>query len=541
MVRLLFVILAHNNPLDLAELASTLTKAGQDNRAIIHFDQNSSDSDFESLQKQLADNPRAEVVQNRVACKWGDFSLVQSVLNALAQERDAGREYDYTILLSGACLPCRPIQQLERYLEENDGMEFIEAQTADWIVAGLREDRYRLYFPFPPSPDPNKHAIMRAWVNAQRFLGIRRRPPNKLKIRFGSQWWCLTWGTCLKILETMENEPSVLSFFQKVYIPDEMVFNTLVANLVDTGKIAQFPLTHFQFNDSGKPVVFYDDHGDYPFSLNRFFYRKIGSEATQLRSESLKRALMDDDGSDLSQIGTPNYDYQIKSRIMTLGVAPGQMFFRDQLNDFHEGVLKFQSTPYIVICAPTSRIDNIKNHISGNEFEVFGRIFKNEVIEFGNVISTYKGLNEKDFNIRDLHQLLYVSRIRSRCEFIPVFFWSPGDKDFPIEKIIEDKHSLVISVPDSSADAGISELPGISDTKHGGRHHDYLLAVDPMYARIVSSLNWRPAGSVVTVLEGGIVHSDHSHLQDLHQSTFQKAITAAKEALNQSENTDAAR
>ena len=49
--------------------------------------------------------------------------------------------------------------------------------------------------------------------------------------------------------------------------------------------IAGFALTHFQFTNRGKPIVFHDDHADYVRTLGRFFVRKVSPEATALRAD----------------------------------------------------------------------------------------------------------------------------------------------------------------------------------------------------------------------------------------------------------------
>ena len=54
-----------------------------------------------------------------------------------------------------------------------------------------------------------------------------------------------------------------------------MVFQTYVRALVPKEAIAGFGLTHFQFTNRGKPVVYHEDHADYIRTLNRFFFRKI--------------------------------------------------------------------------------------------------------------------------------------------------------------------------------------------------------------------------------------------------------------------------
>ena len=77
----------------------------------------------------------------------------------------------------------------------------------------------------------------------------------------------------------MRRNPKRIGFFRTVWIPDEMVFQTYVAALVPPGAIAGFSLTHHQFTNRGKPVVYHEDHADYVATFDRFFFRKISPEA----------------------------------------------------------------------------------------------------------------------------------------------------------------------------------------------------------------------------------------------------------------------
>src|SRR5687768_16111342 len=114
-MRLLFLILAHDRPEQTVELAKTLVEAARDGVAMIHYDRRSAPAELAVLRRAAAAEPRLRLVEKRVACRWGGFGLVEAPLNALAQAEAEGMAPDYVILLSGACLPCRPVAQLERY------------------------------------------------------------------------------------------------------------------------------------------------------------------------------------------------------------------------------------------------------------------------------------------------------------------------------------------------------------------------------------------------------------------------------------------
>ena len=349
-MRLLFLILAHERPDHVAELARTLVSAASDATVMIHYDARAPQDDFNRLARQVAGADRIRLVTARVACRWGAFGLVEAPLNALAEAETAGLDPDYVVLLSGACLPCRPLAQLERYLSDNRGREFIEAADATWVGNGWRDERWRYRFVFDHK---TQRPIEWAFFQIQRALGIKRRFPEGLTPRFGSQWWALTWETCRAILADIRAHPERRDFFRQVWIPDEMLFQTWVHALVPEERIAGFGLTHFQFSNRGKPVVFHDDHLDYVPTLQRFFFRKTSPEAARLRAWCLARAAEPDDGADLGHIGQRRPDYAMKMTAQTHYPAPGHCFYRSQYTDMTDPVLAAcPPEPYLVLAGP---------------------------------------------------------------------------------------------------------------------------------------------------------------------------------------------
>ena len=70
-----------------------------------------------------------------------------------------------------------------------------------------------------------------------------------------------------------------------------MVFQTYVARAgAARRRSPASALTHFQFTNRGKPIVFHDDHADYVRTLDRFFVRKVSPEAQRLRAACLALA-----------------------------------------------------------------------------------------------------------------------------------------------------------------------------------------------------------------------------------------------------------
>src|SRR5882724_7041378 len=133
MAKITFIILAHENASHVAELARLVTAWDDNAHAVIHYDLKSPAAEFAKLKSELATSSRVHLVQDRIKCGWGDFTLVDAVVRSLRLIRKQKIDCERVMLMSGACMPIRPL------------MEFIEAFDSDWMVGGLRKERYQYW------------------------------------------------------------------------------------------------------------------------------------------------------------------------------------------------------------------------------------------------------------------------------------------------------------------------------------------------------------------------------------------------------------
>lgn len=326
-VRIAFILLAHEEAGRVLGLARLLLAADRDCAVVIHYDLNAPAAAFARLEAAAATEPRLHLVPDRVAGGWGQFGLVEGVVRAMRLIRDCGLACEREMLLSGACLPVRPLAQLKRFLAERPAAEFIQCRDESWILGGLRADRYLYRHVW----NERRHRwLFRRSHEAQRALGLRRRFPEGLSPRFGSQWWCLTRETCEAVLAHIERRPGDYGFFRTVWIPDEMCIQTLVAALVPAARIADCTLTFYQFSNYGRPLTFYDDHAEFLAGLDYFFARKIAPEAEGLWRFFSERAAEGDDGAPLGGIGRPDHRYAIEMRARGLTNRAGRLYAPDE-------------------------------------------------------------------------------------------------------------------------------------------------------------------------------------------------------------------
>ncbi|MEM0945404.1 MAG: beta-1,6-N-acetylglucosaminyltransferase, partial [Pseudomonadota bacterium] len=211
-----FVILAHERPQHVARIARHLAKEGAP--VVIHYDRRSPGREV------LAREAGVPVLATQSG-EWGMFGLVAATLDAVRELLAGAPTTRHVCLISGACLPLRPVAELVAFLAEHPETDFIEsAEPRDWIRGGLDEERFTLHHPVPWR---RRRWLFDRLVHAQRRLRLRRRLPQGLTPRLGRQWWCLT-AASLRALLTDPRLPAWQRFFRTVWIPDESFFQSLI-------------------------------------------------------------------------------------------------------------------------------------------------------------------------------------------------------------------------------------------------------------------------------------------------------------------------
>ena len=274
-------ILVHDHLPRAASLVLALHAAGC--KIAIHVDAKVTDGAYNDFRQRVSALENV-VFPPRIQCEWGRFSLVQAQLATVKTLLGAFGDVSHVMLLSGSCLPNRPLPELILFLERHKETDFIESVVVggmNWIKGGLEAERFSLYFPLSFVKHRRRFDAL-VWL--QRKLRLRRKPPKGLTPHIGSQWWALTRTTLQAIL----NDPDRASydtFFKHSWIPDESYFQSLARK--HSQKIRSRSLTFARFDFRGKPMIFYDDHAKYIEHLDSFFVRKVWQGADALYGKLL--------------------------------------------------------------------------------------------------------------------------------------------------------------------------------------------------------------------------------------------------------------
>ncbi|MEP1933855.1 MAG: beta-1,6-N-acetylglucosaminyltransferase, partial [Roseibium sp.] len=245
---------------------------------VIHVDKNVSDKAYTRFVGALSDYSHIQFC-TRFRCEWGTWGIVAASQAASEKMLTEFPDVRHVYLMSGSCLPLRPVVELVEYLEARPRTDFIESATTSdvpWTVGGFDNERFTLRFPFAWK---RNRVLFDASVKLQRFLGIGRKLPHGLTPHMGSQWWCLTRQTLSAILQDPKRA-EIDRFFRQVWIPDESYFQTLARQY--STKIESRSLTLSKFDFQGKPHIFYDDHLQLLRRSDCFVARKIWPRANRL-------------------------------------------------------------------------------------------------------------------------------------------------------------------------------------------------------------------------------------------------------------------
>lgn len=202
----------------------------------------------EFLTEQAAAGAGAEVLRSRIGIRWGTWSTVAAVLEALA---DAERRWrpSHTVVLSGQDYPVRDLAAWERSVHRSgadallhpeqgcyDGRHVVcwhALPPARWVpvplLAALAYVGNRIVHRVPWLPRPH-HAGERTWMLTHPRWR-HRRPP--VPYRKGSLWMTLSHRGVAALLRAGVPGSAGARFFASTLLPDESFAHSVLGAAAD--------------------------------------------------------------------------------------------------------------------------------------------------------------------------------------------------------------------------------------------------------------------------------------------------------------------
>ncbi|MFB9263109.1 beta-1,6-N-acetylglucosaminyltransferase [Bradyrhizobium erythrophlei] len=224
-MKVAYLILAHRQPEQLARLIRHLQSPAAD--MFVHVDAQTEIGPF-----LRAVGSGAHFTVKRIPVYLGDYSLIKAAFVLMETALATPRHYDYLVLISGMDYPLRSATEIEEFFRENNGIQFIDIVAMPSAAAAKPLSRLTIY---KGRPGPL------GWCTSKgrRLLGELGLIPKKrdykeclgkLVPHAGNLWWALTRDACFYIRKFAVDHPKVMKFFENTHVPDEMVFQTILAN-----------------------------------------------------------------------------------------------------------------------------------------------------------------------------------------------------------------------------------------------------------------------------------------------------------------------
>jgi hypothetical protein len=233
-------VLAHNNPIHLAELIRALSP----HPVYIHLDAKSDLRDFAGIE-------RVHFVANRLDVKWAGWSLVGATLALLSDILPFIDENDYVVLLSGDSYPLQPQDAIVDFFSSSNGAQFINTVRMPSTVVEKPLTRIsRFYVEYDPR-DQRKHLFARL-INKMSIPRSYEKAFGDLRPYCGSQWWALSGAAVKWVSKEIESRKRFVKFAKNTCVPDEYFFQTLLMASPYAGSIRK-SVMYADFTDARGP------------------------------------------------------------------------------------------------------------------------------------------------------------------------------------------------------------------------------------------------------------------------------------------------
>lgn len=273
-MRIAYLILCHKNPKQVEKLIQQLDDGNCD--FFLHIDKKVDISPYQFTLKNIYYVPDSK----RVDIKWASVEMVYATLLLMDLVRETHIKYDYISLLSGQDFPIKSNVEIQSYLQDNKGFNFIEiVPRSDWRYKRYLK-RNLLYYPkWMYSESRITKVLKRLYVlltggNNYTFSVFYRKNNLATDFEFGSQWWCFTYDCFCWILDYIKGNPQFLRFYKNAMTADESFFQTVF--MVSPYKNERMDKITYLEMGNNHPKVFTED--DYELLMNgrsELFARKF--------------------------------------------------------------------------------------------------------------------------------------------------------------------------------------------------------------------------------------------------------------------------
>ena len=244
-----FILLTHNKPQQVLRLINTLNRMFEYPQIACHHDFSKSALSKDSLIKNVS------FVCPHLQTGWGNFSLVEAMLQALQLMYKNPNSPDWFILLSGADYPIKPAKQIldELASSKYDVHMHYEQITHHILKNTWQESCYKRYcfvrFQLPLL-NRNIQVTLKNPLLTAPFLPFSKN----MRCFAGEHWFFANRRAAEYLIEFHKNKPGLASHYRSLdpytIIPEESYYQTVFCNAPHL-KVSQGHLRYIDWSSKG--------------------------------------------------------------------------------------------------------------------------------------------------------------------------------------------------------------------------------------------------------------------------------------------------
>lgn len=218
-------------------------------------------------------------VYSRYRVTWGSDRHLMAILCLINHAAQAGTDYSYVHLITGADFPIKSPDQFRQFFNESNRtnyMEFYSLPHSAWMGEGGLE-RLRYYWIGHRWVDPRNRSLslcMNLSVKVQRKLHYSRNLHFVPQLYGGGTYWSLT-GDAVRYLAEQMNAHRMRAHFMHTHIAEEIWAQTLLLNAPQFKVENDYKRFMRWIGNAASPTILTEADYDELIASPAFFARKF--------------------------------------------------------------------------------------------------------------------------------------------------------------------------------------------------------------------------------------------------------------------------